>query len=91
MHSLFWRTLIVCQSCVAANGVMHFSCVASAAHFFICKGELVMPDYKEMYLKLFNSITNAIEILQQAQIETEEIYITSDDENNVVKIINNEK
>lgn len=50
-----------------------------------------MPDYKEMYLKLFNSITNAIEILQQAQIETEEIYISSDDKNNVVKITNNEK
>ena len=32
MHSPFWPS-VVCQSCVAAIGVMRFSCVASAAHF----------------------------------------------------------
>ena len=80
MHSLFWLSLIVCRSCVAAIGVMHFSCVASAAHFFNSKGDFIMPDYKKMYFKLFNSVTDAIEILQKAQIETEEIYITSGEE-----------
>ena len=34
-----------------------------------------MPDYERMYGKLFNAITDAVEILQQAQRETEEIYI----------------
>ncbi len=57
MHSLFWLSLIVCQSCVAAIGDMHFSCVASAAHFFIYKGENVMPDYKTMYLDLFKKLS----------------------------------
>ena len=38
-----------------------------------------MPDYKRMYAKLFNAITDAVEILQQAQQETEEIYIESCD------------
>ncbi len=40
MHSLFWLSLIVCPSCVAAIGVMHFSCVTSVTHFLI--GEIKM-------------------------------------------------
>ena len=39
-----------------------------------------MPDYKNMYLKLFNSVTDAIDILQQAQIEGEYSYTEKDDE-----------
>lgn len=35
-----------------------------------------MPDYKEMYLTLFRSITRAITILQEAQQQTEETYIS---------------
>ena len=46
------------------------------AHFFY-KGEVTMPDYKTMYAKLFNAITDAVEILQQAQRDTEEMYIES--------------
>ena len=38
-----------------------------------------MTDYKTMYYKLFNAITDAVEILQQAQKETEEIYINTSD------------
>ena len=34
-----------------------------------------MSNYKAMYYKLFNDITDAIRILQQAQKDTEEIYI----------------
>ena len=34
-----------------------------------------MPDYAKMYRKLFNSQTDAIEILQKAQLETEQMYI----------------
>ena len=42
-----------------------------------------MTDYKTMYYKLFNAITDAVDILQQAQTDVEEIYIkTSDDEDN---------
>lgn len=36
-----------------------------------------MPDYKAMYIKLFQSQTKAIQLLQSAQQETEEMYIAS--------------
>ena len=38
------------------------------------EGDL-MPDYKQMYTKLFQSQTQAISILQEAQRDTEEMYI----------------
>jgi len=34
-----------------------------------------MPDYAAMYKRLFNSQTTAIQILQEAQQDTEEMYI----------------
>lgn len=37
-----------------------------------------MPEYKSMYLKLFNAITDAINILQKAQTEAEEIFISQE-------------
>ena len=36
-----------------------------------------MPDYKSMYLSLFHSITDAIEILKIAQQKAEEAYISN--------------
>jgi len=39
-----------------------------------------MADYKTMYYKLFNSLSDAIEILQKAQQEGEDIYINSPDD-----------
>jgi hypothetical protein len=36
-----------------------------------------MADYKKMYHKLFNAVTSAIEILQNAQLDTEEVYMDS--------------
>lgn len=36
-----------------------------------------MLDYKEMYATLFNSMTHAIAIMQEAQKQTEEMYIAS--------------
>ena len=36
-----------------------------------------MPDYKAMYLSLFNSVTDAIEILCEAQKKAEELYMSS--------------
>ena len=41
-----------------------------------------MADYKDMYTKLFNAVTDAVDILQQAQIETEKVFI-SQKENNI--------
>lgn len=38
-----------------------------------------MADYREMYRKLFQATTKAIGLLQVAQQETEELYISSDD------------
>ena len=76
-----------CQSCVATIGVMHFSCVASAAHFFIHEGEITMPDYKTMYLNLFNSVTDAIEILSEAQRKAEETFINSSGKEELIKNI----
>ncbi|MDJ0304448.1 MULTISPECIES: hypothetical protein [Dehalobacter] len=36
-----------------------------------------MPDYVAMYKKLFNSQTDVIALLQKAQQETEEMYMSS--------------
>lgn len=36
-----------------------------------------MADYAAMYKRLFNSATDAIAILQQAQQDTEEMYVAS--------------
>ena len=46
-----------------------------------------MPDYKTMYKRLFVAVTEAIDILQKAQQEAEEIYIESseNDDNKIVK------
>ena len=38
-----------------------------------------MPDYKEMYLKLFRASEEAVNILIAAQREYEELYIAEDD------------
>ena len=38
-----------------------------------------MPDYARMYRELFNAITDAVEILQKAQLRTEELYMEADD------------
>lgn len=38
-----------------------------------------MPDFAAMYKKLFNSQTDAIAILQQAQRDTEEMFMSSPD------------
>ncbi len=34
-----------------------------------------MPDYEKLYHKLFNDITDAIEYLQKAQQDAEEMYL----------------
>ena len=36
-----------------------------------------MGDYKEMYLNLFNNITEIIEELKKIQAETEEMYLNA--------------
>jgi len=36
-----------------------------------------MPDYKSMYLDLFNSVTDAIEILRKAQKKAETTFVNS--------------
>jgi hypothetical protein len=40
-----------------------------------------MADYNSMYKKLFNAATDAIRILQAAQVETEEMFIDHDPAN----------
>lgn len=39
-----------------------------------------MTDYKEMYFKLLNATEDEIRLLIKAQQECEEMYISSDDE-----------
>lgn len=46
-----------------------------------------MPDYKEMYLSLFNSITDAIEFLKYAQIKSEELYIKAAGDLSVLNVL----
>ena len=43
-----------------------------------------MADYSKMYVKIFNTVTDVINILQRAQIETEEIFINQDEQNLVL-------
>lgn len=52
-----------------------------------------MSDYKSMYLKLFNSVTDAIEVLHKAQEEVEEMYINASEKELLrkIKIANKEK
>ncbi len=46
-----------------------------------------MVNYKKLYFRLFNAITDAIEILQKAQIDAEDSYIEDgEDENNSPKV-----
>ena len=39
-----------------------------------------MPDYKSMYFSLFNRVTDAIALLQEAQREMENMYLESADD-----------
>ena len=39
-----------------------------------------MPQYEEMYHKLFNAVTDAIEALKTAQKEVEDMYIKNENE-----------
>ena len=39
-----------------------------------------MPDYKKMYLRLFNATEDAINLLIAAQRACEDMYIESDDD-----------
>ena len=43
IHALFRILVQVRENCVAAIGAMYFSCVASAAHFFVLGGK----DYEQ--------------------------------------------
>lgn len=43
-----------------------------------------MPDYKKMYFRLFNAITDAINQLENAQKRGEEAYIESNEESLVI-------
>jgi len=43
----------------------------------MCFEVIKMPDYKEMYLKLIRETEKAIRILQQAQLDCEELYLQS--------------
>lgn len=43
------------------------------------EGALFMADYKQMYSTLFRKVTKAIVLLQEAQIETEELFISANE------------
>jgi len=40
-----------------------------------------MADYKGMYYRLFNAITDAGKILNAAQVETEEVFVSQKEPN----------
>ena len=44
-----------------------------------------MPDYKKLYFKMFNGITDIIEELKKLQQEAEEMYIESCESGDVKK------
>ena len=51
------------------------------------KGGETMTDYKSMYLKLFNTTTDTINELKKVQCECEEMYISSKESFDKVKIV----
>ena len=69
-----------------------FRCVTSVAHFFIlfngrCNKNIIvikegksMPDYKQMYLILLDSVEKAIDLLKNAELACEDIYINTANE-----------
>ena len=57
-----------------------FRASASVGALFYYKGEIIMPDYKSMYFELFNSVTDAMEILSEAQKRAEEAYIDAEED-----------
>ncbi|MBN7772332.1 hypothetical protein [Clostridium aminobutyricum] len=46
-----------------------------------------MTDYKTMYTTLFNKISDIVNELQQIQKETEEMFISSEEEGGVISIL----
>lgn len=52
-------------------------------------GVIDMADYKKMYLELFGATTKAIDLLQKAQINAEERYISSEEA--VIQLMTKEK
>ena len=43
-------------------------------------GGIKVVDYKKLYHKLFNDITDVIDFLQKSQIDVEEMYLSMGDE-----------
>ena len=43
-----------------------------------------MADYKQMYYKLFNKLSDIIEEIQQVQADAEELFLESDDDEEAV-------
>ena len=67
MHALFSHTkLCVYESCVAAKGVMRFSCVASAAHFLF---------YSEFFSNICNFLFSAASCIMWEQVQRKEVDI----------------
>jgi hypothetical protein len=79
---------------LATIGVCVFCAVASvAALFYFCnngrcsnkfniviKEGIFMPDYKQMYLNLLDNVEKAIQMLKNAEVACEEIYINTDEQ-----------
>ena len=48
-----------------------------------------MPDYKSMYFRLFNQVSDAIELLKAAHLEGEDAFV-EDDGGIVIELVENE-
>ncbi len=70
--------LPICLNCVTTIGVCVFCAAASVAALFNLERNFTIVNYKKPYFRLFNAITDAIEILQKAQIDAEDAYIEDD-------------
>ncbi len=65
--------------CFATFGVCVFHAATSVVAFFNLERIFTMPNYKKLYFKLFNQITDMIEMLKQIQIDAEDAYIEDDE------------
>ena len=46
-----------------------------------------MTDYKKMYREMFIAATKAIDILIDAQQKCEEIYISAEEKENIIRVV----
>ena len=70
-----WGLLVARTSRTRIDSIIYVG-VALPIQGFLLNGKEVEGMYESMYKRLFNAITEAVEILKKAQSDTEEIFVS---------------